>query len=848
MTGPFGNTTSLASDDAGRRTQVTTQRGTTRYTYDAEGRVLSVADPLGNTTRTAYSAAGDVLSRTDAKGSTTTYEYDAIGRVTKMTDANGGVWSYGYCASIGGGGGSSSVCLVTDANGNTFKQDFDVMGRVVAVTDSLSHAMFTQYDKAGRKAQETDANGNATKYGYDEAGRLVNVIEASGAVTQYTYDKNGNKLTQKDANGHVWTYAYDALHRLIKEADPLGRATSYTYDALGNLKTKTDGKGLITAYTYNVRRMTAIAYADGSADNFTYDSLGRRTGMANGNVSYTYVYDTLNRVVSLANGRTNFRTAYEYDPAGNRTKLSTFVQGSSSAFSTTQYAYDAKNRLTSIKDSVVGTFGFGYDSMDRRTSLLYPNGMTTSYAYDNAYGLTAIAAKDALGNVADAWSYQYDAVGNRTSKTDMNGAIEAYGYDNVYRLTKAAYGDGTGESFTYDPAGNRLARTDQSGTTATYSYDVANQLLRAGGDTFTYDADGNMLTKSTSAGTTTLTYNPRNLPTTVAAPNGAETNRYGPMGERMDMLGASIENGEVYPEYDLNGNPFLDTDGGLGVWTYRVYGPGVDEPLAEYRRNNGRTTYLHHDALGSVTAVSNTAGQVAYRSTYKAFGQMSRTSYDLPTTRLGYTSRETSVGGLMQYRSRYYDGAYGRFLQQDRYYGAKSMPPSLHRYTYAMNNSVEYTDPAGRTALDGGGVREWDFTALDISISTPTVPISFTVGTVMWWATPVDAPPGEDAAVAAGFTLWVGASVGRWLSALFYSMPAYQPATLAVYDGWDGLTAYASAGFVVGWGEGVTAILINASDSRHAILATTDLTTRAGRSSIGFSVGFAAGTGYTVSY
>jgi RHS repeat-associated protein len=719
MTDSFGNTTSLAYDDAGRRTQVTTPRGTTRYTYDAEGRVLSVTDPLGNTTRTAYSAAGDVLSRTDARGSTTTYQYDAIGRLTKMTDANGGVWSYGYCASLGGGGGSScstcgggsggTFCQLTDPNGNTIKQDFDVMGRVVAVTDSLSHAMFTQYDKAGRKTQETDANGNATKYGYDEAGRLANVIEASGAVTQYTYDKNGNKLTQKDANGNVRSFQYDALNRLTKETDPLGRTMSCAYDALGNLKTKTDGKGLTTTYSYNVRRMTAIAYADGSADNFTYDSLGRRTGMANANVSYTYVYDTLNRVVSLANARTNFRTAYEYDPAGNRTKLSTYVQGSSSAFSTTQYAYDAKNRLTSIKDSVVGTFGFGYDAMDRRTSLQYPNGVTTSYAYDNAYRLTAIAAKDALGNVADAWSYQYDATGNRTSKTDMSGAIETYAYDNVYRLTKAAYGDGTAENFTYDPAGNRLARTDQGGTTATYSYDVANQLLRAGSDSFTYDANGNMLTKSTSAGTTTLTYNPRNLPTTVAAPDGTETNRYGPRGERMDMLGASIENGEVYPEYDLSGNPFLDTDGGLGVWTYRVYGPGVDEPLAEYRRINGRTTYLHHDALGSVTAVSNTAGQVAYRSTYKAFGQMSRTSYDLPTTRLGYTSRETSVGGLMQYRSRYYDGAYGRFAQQDSYRGEVSSPPSLHRYAAMLNNPVRYTDPTGNSAIT-------DFTTIGLGI------------------------------------------------------------------------------------------------------------------------------------
>src|SRR5260221_10215155 len=115
---------------------------------------------------------------------------------------------------------------------------------------------------------------------------------------------------------------------------------------------------------------------------------------------------------------------------------------------------------------------------------------------------------------------------------------------------------------------------------------------------------------------------------------------------------------------------------------------------------NGRTPYLHHDALGRVTAVSNTAGQVAYRSTYKAFGQMSRTSYDLPTTRLGYTSRETSVGGLMQYRSRYYDPSYARFSQQDGYRGNLSSPPSLHRYSYCINSPATYTDPLGTSIQD----------------------------------------------------------------------------------------------------------------------------------------------------
>jgi RHS repeat-associated protein len=157
-------------------------------------------------------------------------------------------------------------------------------------------------------------------------------------------------------------------------------------------------------------------------------------------------------------------------------------------------------------------------------------------------------------------------------------------------------------------------------------------------------------------------------------------------------------NGTGHIIYDTSGNPVLEQTG----YTYmRIYGPGTDELLGE--RLDLGSRYYTHDALGSVTSASDPDGLVRYRRTYRPFGQMSGTadSNQYLNTRFGYTGREISVGSTMQYRSRQYDSSYGRFLQQDDFKGWLLSPPSLHRYVYAFNNPVNYTDPSGNLGVAG---------------------------------------------------------------------------------------------------------------------------------------------------
>ena len=59
--------------------------GTTRYTVDSSGNVLSTTDPLGRTTSATYNSLNEPLTKTDGNGVTTTYTYDAHGNLLTVS-------------------------------------------------------------------------------------------------------------------------------------------------------------------------------------------------------------------------------------------------------------------------------------------------------------------------------------------------------------------------------------------------------------------------------------------------------------------------------------------------------------------------------------------------------------------------------------------------------------------------------------------------------------------------------------------------------------------------------------------------------------------------------------------
>jgi YD repeat-containing protein len=186
-------TTSTAYGDStwpDKPTSVTDALGrTTSMTYDVNGYLTSVTNPLGFTKTSTFNQQGGPLVVTDANGNQTVKTYDAIGRLLTTTDALGHVTVNIYNA-------SGQLNSTTDAQNNVWIADYDDLGRVVRDIDSLGHAVEYSYDALGRRLTErktrTRSDGSietlVSSVEYDKEGRVIKAVAPDGTFTRTVYD------------------------------------------------------------------------------------------------------------------------------------------------------------------------------------------------------------------------------------------------------------------------------------------------------------------------------------------------------------------------------------------------------------------------------------------------------------------------------------------------------------------------------------------------------------------------------------------------------------------------------------------------------------------------------------
>jgi RHS repeat-associated protein len=424
--------------------------------------------------------------------------------------------------------------------------------------------------------------------------------------------------------------------------------------------------------------------------------------------------DTRGRLTKVtdANGHTSLYQ--EYDQANN------LKQMTDASGAVTGYAYDPANRLQTVTLNGGASVGYQWEADGLLKRITYSANQSRNYAYDNADRVQTIT--NTVGSRSEQYSYGYDAHSNRLSeelKTDGSATALRrvdYEYDFGDRLKKATTGSQVTQ-WNYDGAGNRLSETVTVGGTnsssKTYSYDSLNRLRNVNGTTFEYDANGNLTTQTAGLNVTSYEYDARDQMRRVL--NGANEQAQYDYDYERRRIGKTLNQGLSWREYVYDGSQVsaeygrgLAENGGMQRDLLARYDYGTDLIRGEFGATTQTSLWYYSDALGSVTALSNSSGTIQTAYGYNAWGERTVGSdwggAGSPLNNLnavGYTGQffdnETGLQPLGN-GERYYNPALGRFTQQDSFSGVLGEAASLNRYSYVYNNPNKYTDPSGHYA------------------------------------------------------------------------------------------------------------------------------------------------------
>jgi RHS repeat-associated protein len=705
---------------------------TQRYHYNSKGNLTETIDPLGHKTIMHYTNSDTGLYLTEQ-------------RIVMSTDtgATDIVTNYGYNMTLGT---LDTMTFYRDYPNNPSKTyyTYDVNKRLVKTVypDTAKDSMV--YDLRGNLLKKytikTDTLYKAV-YEYDPHDHITKLKEyrspndSANACdsTLYAYNLHDRMISQTNALGKTTNYTY-CMDRLVKVAYPDTTFDSLGYWAGGDLKFKLDRKGQVTYYQYDGyssgcgcmsssrSRLARKNYYD-SLDQYEdsygfanpsdtvlyeYDKAGNRTKMVDKNGTTVYSYDDMNRLWSDSSGYLNTKNRYQYDMAGNRTRMKVY-QGDDTTVChlDQQYKhYDNANRVDTV---TVSSEDYVFDYWDTGTpkQVQYPNGAKEVYGLNLRGSIDSIATT--LGDTL-TWfknKYGYNGLGDRTwqylkltcnDADTLNDTIK-YHYDGLRRLSRVDYpatiNSGDIITYTYDALGNRLTKYSVMGSTEDYEHNTANnQMTRRYVSGYydygyKYDANGNLDTINSS--NHYLQYDYENRITQYKW--GVKRNYdfyYNGDGVRMQKA-CGANTGETSIKYAHDGmNAVLEFDNDMNLQYKYIYVNGM---LMGRVDASDQESYYHHDGLGSTIGMTDATPAVAKSYLYDEFGTAIGIWGDAVNT-YKYTGQEAEGGPNDGYnlRAREYYTCLGRFMQNDP---IGDRGGSLNWFTYVGNNPVNDKDLTG---------------------------------------------------------------------------------------------------------------------------------------------------------
>jgi RHS repeat-associated protein len=363
---------------------------TYNLSYNAEGYIETITDPLGRIDHFLHDKSGRVIEQEMPGGLVVGFSYDAIGNLVSMSPPGRPSHSFTYTSvnmldtysppDVGNGITTTdfdyslerelSVVLRPDGKSKLFDYN-ETSGKLESITYPGGVVSFTYYPSSGNLHTVTLPSGDSLEHIYD--GYLLTEMKWTGFVSgtvSFGYNNNLRVSSQSINGTQTVVFGYDTDDLLTS-----ANALNITYDPNHALVTETVLNNVTTSRTYNgfgeLQSLDAIYNGTLFFDaEYMHDALGRiiqRVETWDGSTSnYNYLYDEAGRLEYVFENGEQV-SHFLYDTNGNRLSHTTAegtVAGSYDdqdrmlSYGTTEYTYTKNGELLT---KTIGTEKTTYD-------------------------------------------------------------------------------------------------------------------------------------------------------------------------------------------------------------------------------------------------------------------------------------------------------------------------------------------------------------------------------------------------------------------------------------------------------------------------------------------------------
>jgi RHS repeat-associated protein len=657
-----------------------------RFDYDADSRLIRLADPAGRFTTWTFNGFGlPSVQVEDAGGAArrTEFGFDPSGRMTSRKDHAGNETTYTF-----------------DASGNV---------KTVKYQGQAQPNLSMEYDSAGRLWKRTDGRGFVTVFTYDGDGRIIlkRSTDPAGVVREdrLTYYADRLVAAERWVGGvRIARSALtkDGLDRVLADEQTVltyaPRTVGMSYDPGGNRLAVEFPGGRRIGYLHDVNDRLAVV-TEGISNNTQTGALEVGPTLAD----YTYDGDEL--------------------PASRTYRPGT--AGANAPLNVTRFGYSGGRDLVSITsrrgpgefDPLVLGYLYGVAKDKGRTFEAAVHAAEKSKVFTEDSLTRLVGFAQGVPDPGDPASipapmrtvgWTLDKEGNCTTRSATAGGLplppQVRTHNALHQLTAVASAAPLEtRNLEYDADGNisRETRPDWPDTVWAYSYDEENRLVRlliVSGDGFNGD-------------------------------RVEVTQDFDALGRRVRWAVTEVWT-EEGNEYVLADDEIVFVHDGMRIIEER--GPGGLLPLRQYvwsadaaeliaqdsfdalgQRVPALRRYALHDALRSVAALLRPDGSVEQLRHYDPYGRFDYELLPVPGQPnfhwgvycpLGFTgARHDGWTGLVHFPLRELDPSMERWLQRD----PAGYVDGNNPYPYAACRPTVWTDPTGAEILagDAGAVR-----------------------------------------------------------------------------------------------------------------------------------------------